>query len=352
MQHMMQQGRQTRSGLVVAAIAALAMAGMVSAPAQADFYRGKSIDFVVGANPGGGYDTYARAIARHMPRFIPGSPGIVVRNMPGAGSGRAAAFMYTAAPRDGTTMASVFPGAVQGPLVDASLLERWDPTRFIYLASADSGTRTCATFHTSPTKTFADAQNRKTIMGASAAGGSTRDYILLLNALAGTQFEMVAGYTGTVDIFLAMERGEVEGLCGIDWSSFRTQRAQWLEQNQTHLLAQFGTREEPAMTEMGVPEGWTFLKDDEGRQIMEAVLAQQAFSRPYIAPPGTPTEAVQILRAAFSAVLRDDALLADAEKVNIDINPTDGIEVQNLVERMFATPQPIVEKMQAILAGN
>src|SRR5262249_18175463 len=179
---------------------AATLALFASAPAiAADYYAGKSIEFLIGGDVGGGYDIYARVIARHLSRFIPGNPAIVPKNQPGAGSGRAASFLYSVAPKDGSIIGAVFPGAIMGPLLDDRGQPLYDPTKFQYLGSADNATRVCISHQRSSIKTFDDALSRKAVMGASAAGGSTRDYINMLKKATGAMFDLVAGYKGTAD---------------------------------------------------------------------------------------------------------------------------------------------------------
>jgi tripartite-type tricarboxylate transporter receptor subunit TctC len=327
-----------------------AAAGFLVAPAPAaDFYAGKTIDFIVGGDAGGGYDIYARAFSRHMSRYIPGNPAIVVKNMPGAGSGRAAAFLASVAPKDGTTIAGVFPGAIMGPLLEDRAQTLYDPTKFFYIASADSGTRTCATFQHSKTKTFDDAIRQKTIMGASQAGGSTRDYANMHRKTASAQFELVTGYKGTADLLLAMERGEIDGICGWDWSSVKSQRSDWLRDNKLNLLLQISLEPDAELTKRGVPEMWKYVKNADDRKAVELVVSQQVFGRPYLAPPGTPAEQVTILRSAFEATMKDKAFLEDAEKTRIDINPSPGGTIQQLVEKLYATPKSIVERAKEVV---
>lgn len=329
----------------VAVLAGAVLFGGAAMPAgAADFYAGKSIDFVIGGNPGGGYDTYARTIARHLSAHIPGQPSIIAKNMPGAGSTKAAVYMFRVAPKDGTVIAAVYPGAVMGPLLDDRMKSKFKPTDFAYIGSAASGTRVCATFQTSKIKTFQDAQQNRTVLGASAAGGSTRDYPLLLNTLTGTKFDIVSGYKGTVDILLAMERGEVDGLCGYDWSSLTSQRSDWLRDGKMHVLVQMALDPHPQLTKLGVPQVWQFLKNDDDRRLMELVLGQQVFGRPYIAPPGTPADRVAILRTAFDQTMTDPAFLKEADKSRIVITPTSGEKVQELVAKLYATPERIVER--------
>lgn len=336
----------------IAALAAVLSAGcLLAAPARADdFYKGKTIDFVVGGNSGGGYDVYARTLARHLPDFIPGHPDIVVKNMPGAGSAKAASYLYNVAPKDGTVIAAIFPGAVMDPLLGTKHKAQYDPTKFHFLATADNGTRLCVTWNTSQTKTYEDAMKRKTVMGASQAGGSTRDYGYMSNKLTGTQFSVVSGYKGSVDILLAMERGEVEGMCGYDYSSLRAQRPDWLRDHKVNILLQVAVEPEPTLTRMGVPQIWKFIRNDDDHRIAEMVVSQQIFGRPYLAPPGTPADRVEILRDAFAATLKDKDFLADAVRSHIDIEPLSGERVQKTVEKIYATPKDIVAKAKLAIA--
>ena len=283
----MRQVRRPRrcAALACAALVAAALPG--AAPA-ADFYAGKTIEFLIGADVGGGYDIYARLIGRHLGRFIAGNPTIVARNLPGAGGGRAAAFIYSVAPKDGTAIGAVFPGVVMAPLLDDRVQPLFDPTRFQYLASAHNATRICVTHARSRIKTFADAQKQKAVMGASAAGGSTRDYVNMHRKSSGAMFELVTGYKGTADILLAMERGEVDGLCGYDWTSLKSQRPDWITSKTANILVQVGLEPDEELTRLGVPPIWTTIASDDDRKAVELVIAQQVFGRPYLAPPGRP----------------------------------------------------------------
>lgn len=327
--------------------AAAAAAALLAAPASAqDLYRGKTIQFNIGGSPGGGFDTYARVIARHLPEHIPGTPSVVPRNMPGAGSRKAASYMYSVAPKDGTEIAAIFPGAIMAPLLDERGKAKFDATSFIYLGSAAKGTRVCVTWHESKTKTYEDAQQRETILGASQRGGATRDFPAFQNKLTGTQFKLVSGYRGTQDMILAMERGEVEGLCGYYWSSLKTQKADWVRDGKLNILVQMAMEPHPELTKMGVPEIWKYVKNDEDRRLIELLVSQQIFGRPYIAPPGVPADRVNILRSAFSAVFVDEAFLKDAARARLAISPTSGIDVQRLVAKLYETPKKIVQRAQ------
>jgi tripartite-type tricarboxylate transporter receptor subunit TctC len=335
-----------KSRLVLAAAAFAAM--LPAAPARAaDFYAGKTIDVIVGTSPGGGFDTYARTLARHMPRHIPGTPAIVVKNMPGAGSAKATAFIYSIAPKDGTVIGAVFPGAIMEPLLGDRAAAQYDPTRFQYLGTADNGTRICFTWHGSPTKTFEDALRRKTVLGATQAGGSSRDYAYMHRKLNGAQFEVVSGYKGGAEILLAIERGEVDGTCGFEWSSLKTQRADWVRERKVNILVQVALEPEPTLTQMGVPRIAQFTRGEDKRKAMELIITQQVFGRPYLLPPGTPPEPVNVLRAAFVRTMADAEFRADAERLRLDLAPLGGDKVQTIVERLYAAPVDIVEKAKA-----
>jgi tripartite-type tricarboxylate transporter receptor subunit TctC len=324
--------------LVCVLVAAASPTGAV------DYYAGKTIEFIIGTPPGGGYDIYARLVARHLPRHIPGKPAIVVKNMPGAGSGRTAVFISNIAPKDGSAIGALMPGAIIGPLLDDKPQTQFDPTKVIYIGTADTGTRTCATFANSKIKTFDDARKQKTTVGASAAGGATRDYAYLHNHTSGTRFDVVSGYKGTADITLAMERGEVDGTCGWDWSSVKSQKPDWLRDHKLNILVQVGLEANPELTGMGVPELWKFVDGEENRKVAELVVSQQIFQRSYIAPPGTPPEQIETLRKAFDATMADPQFLADAEAVRIAVSPLSGAKVQEIVAKLYATPKDIVEK--------
>jgi tripartite-type tricarboxylate transporter receptor subunit TctC len=230
------------------------------------------------------------------------------------------------------------------PLLEARAQSLFDPTKLEYLGSADSGTRVCVTFQNSKIKTFYDALQQKTILGASAAGGSTRDYGSFLKKLVGMKADIVSGYKGTADILLAMERGEVDGVCGQDWSSLKSQKPDWIRDGKLNILVQMGLEPDAELTKKGVPEVWKFVKDDETRKVIELIVAQQIFGRPYIAPPGTAPEQLKILRAAFMATMQDKQFLEESEKQRIDINPSSGERVQKVVLDLYASPKNIVDR--------
>src|SRR3954453_12921415 len=230
-----------------------AIAGAVTSGASAaDYFAGKSIDLLIGAPPAGGYDIYARALARHLRRYIPGQPNIIAKNMPGAASGRAAGFLSTIAPKDGTVIAAIMPGAVMGPLLDEKAEVLFDPTKVQYLGTANNGTRVCVSRKESKIKTFADALTQKAKFGGVSANDSTREYGYLHKKTAGAQYDVVSGYAGTAEIALAIERGEIDGVCGWDWASFKSRRPDWIRDDKVNVLLQVGLEPNEELTRMGV----------------------------------------------------------------------------------------------------
>jgi len=314
-----------------------------------DFYAGKTIDFVIGADVGGGYDTYSRVIARHLPRFIPGAPTILPKNMPGAGSAVAAGTLYNVSPRDGTVIGTLMPGAILERVMDDKAKGNFDPSKFVYLASADSGTRVCITYGTAKVKNMDDALKEEAIIGASAGGAATRDYAAMIAKTTGAKFRIVTGYKGTVDILLAMERGEVHGLCGFDWNSLKAQKPDWLRDNKINIISQTALVPNDELSKLNVPIIWKYVKNERDRKALELIVSQQVFLRSYIAPPGTPQAQVKVLRTAFDKVLADPDFIADATKMKIDVNPLSGEKVQEVVERLYATPKDVVTHARELI---
>jgi tripartite-type tricarboxylate transporter receptor subunit TctC len=325
---------------VLAGAAALVASSAVQAQ---DMYAGKTVTLVVGSAPGGGYDTYARLFARHLGDHIAGKPNVVVQNMPGAGSARATGHVYASAPKDGMTIALIQPGAIIGPLFDKDVKATYDATKLVYLASADSGTRVCVTLPNSRIKTYKQAQTEKVIAGAAGRGASSFDYANLHKNMSGAMFSVVPGYKGMADILLAMERGEVDTVCGFDWSSVKAQRPQLVRERKINVLVQASVDKNEELDALAVPNIMEFTKGDDNRAVVELIVAQQFFGRPFVMGPGNPADAVKIMRAAFDRVMKDPKLIAEAEKMGVDITPATGMRVQEVVERMYATPQRIID---------
>lgn len=333
---------QRLCGAILAGI--LAASAMAFAARAEDYYAGKTIDLILGNAPGGGFDIYARAIAQHLSRHIAGNPVVVVKNMPGAGGARAGHYVSAVAPRDGLTIGAIMPGTIMAPLLEEKPDTTFDPAKVVYLGTANTGTYICVTLDRSSTKTFDEALQQKTIVGGIAAGNSVNDIANLVKNLTGARIDLVAGYKGTVEVALAVERGELDGICGWNWSSAKSQKPDWITNHRLNFLAQIGLEPNPELTRMGAPEIWRYIKDEESRRVAEVVVSQQAFERPYFTALGIPAERVAALRAAFDATLRDPAFLADAGRIGLDISPISGERLQQIIDRLYRTPKSVLEQ--------
>ena len=296
---------------ITAAVAILLLASpAVAQDAIANFYKGKTVRFVIGANAGGGNDSYARLVGRYLGKYIPGNPSILPLNMPGASGHISAAHIYAVAAKDGTAIGATTPGVITDPLwtgESGADKFKYDPVKMIHLGSAQAATYNCYVRADAPAKTFTDTYTHEVIVGAAQEGGSTRDAPVLLNNVLGSKFRVISGYPGTHEILLAMEKNEVQGVCGMGWDSMYSQRPDWLEKGVIRVLVQENLAGNPMFDRMGVPKSVDFAKTPEDRQVMELAYAQQAFGRPYILPPGTPTDRVAALRKAFMAAVADEA---------------------------------------------
>ncbi len=323
--------------------------------AVADFYKGKSIRFVIGAITGGGNDTYARLVGRYLGKYIPGNPTVLPVNMPGASGHISAAHVYTVAAKDGTAIGATTPGVITDPLWagDAGKDKfNYDPAKLIHLGSAQAATYNCYVRSDAPVKKFEDAFTTEVIIGGAQEGGSTRDAPVLLNNVLGTKFRVISGYPGTREILVAMERNEVQGVCGMGWDAMYSQRPDWLEKGFIRVLVQENLSGSAAFDRLGVPKSIDFAKTPEDRQVIELAYTQQAFGRPYILPPGTPPQRVAALRKAFMAAVQDEELLAEAKKMRVEVRPLAGEDMQALVTRIYATPRAIVDRTREALTSK
>jgi tripartite-type tricarboxylate transporter receptor subunit TctC len=306
-----------------------------------DFYKNKSINLVVGFSVGGGYDLYARHLARHMGKHIPGKPSIVPQNMAGAGSLRAANFIYTAAPKDGTAFGTFSRTTGINPLLESGAT--FDGTKFTWLGSVTDDTSLCITWHTSPVKTWKGFVEKPVTLGGQGPSSEPDIFARLYKNVFGAPIKLVAGYPGTNEIMLAMERGEVDGLCGLSWSTIKGRHAAWLRDKKINLLVQAAFRKEP---EIGpdVPLVMEQAKSAEQTQILKLILAAQEMARPFAAPPDIPADRKAALIAAFDATMKDPEFLAEAKKLNLDVAPVGAAALDKLLAELYATPKDVVKK--------
>ena len=332
----------------VAILIALLLAGWPSAALSQqsveEFYRGRKIDLVIGYSPGGTYDLYARLVARHLGRHIPGKPLIVPRNMPGAGSRTAATFVASIAPRDGTVLATADQSlALQQAAGDNRI--KFDTTKFIYIGNPNIENNTTAAWAASGIKTIDDAKRREVTAGAT--GGSTSSqYPKAMNALLGTRFKIILGYPGGNDINLAMERGEVDVRGSNSWSSWKATRPQWLAEHKINILVQIGLKKAP---DLDAPLLMDLASNAEDRALLRLLSASTQVGRPIFTTPGVPAERVAALRAAFDAMVRDPAFLDDAKQAHFDIDPVPGEALQKLVGEVVTIPKGQAEKLRKII---
>jgi tripartite-type tricarboxylate transporter receptor subunit TctC len=331
-------------------ILAAALLACAMAPAKAaDFYEGKVATIVVGFTPGGTYDQMARLYARHMARFLPGKPTIVVQNMPGAGSLVATTHLANTAARDGTVL-----GVIGGGTVWESILgnpqARYDPKTFNWIGGKSRDTITCLVWHTSPIRTIADAMASEVIVGATGPGSRTMTVPRALNDIAGTKFRTVAGYPGGNEITMALEKGEVGGYCGWALGSLKQRAPQWYDEKKVRFLVQFASARDKDLPD--VPLAVDLAKTPADRDVMEFLTSDAVLAWTLLAPPGVPGERVALLRQAFESMLRDPAVLAEAEREKLEIDPVPGTELQTLVERLARTPPATLEAIKQINGGK
>jgi tripartite-type tricarboxylate transporter receptor subunit TctC len=343
---MMQRAFVRMTAVVAGWAAATAIA---NAQSPADFYKGKTVDLYVGYSVGGGYDLYARVLARHIGAHIPGNPTVIVKNMEGAGSLRLANWLYRVAPKDGSVIGIIGRGTGFDPLLSQQGAQ-FDGPKFTWIGSGNHEVSVCVAYgdRAGVTK-FADLKSREMTVGGTGASADTDQFPRVVNGVLGTKMKIVSGYPGGNDIVLAMERGELQGRCGWSWSSVKATHGAWIAQKKLNILVQLALQKHPDLPD--VPLIMDLAKTDEQKQIMRLIFARQVMGRPYFAPPGVPADRAEALRKAFMETMQDKDFLADAEKAQLEVTPVSGEEVQKLVAEVYATPPEIAKKAAAILGA-
>jgi tripartite-type tricarboxylate transporter receptor subunit TctC len=334
---------QTRTRYVVFAAAVGGL--LISTPGHAqsveDFYRGKTINLIIGYSVGGGYDLYGRLVSRHISKHIPGRPAIVPQNMTGAGSLRAAQYIYSVAPKDGTVFGTFGRTIATTPLLTPATAQ-FDGTKFTWLGSVTNEVSSCVTWHTSPVKTWNDILRTEVAFGGEGPGADPDVYALLYKNVFGAKIKLVTGYHGTNDTTLAMERGEVDGLCGLSWSTLKARHLQWMNEKKINIVIQAALRKQPELA--NVPLAGELTQDREKQQILKLFLASQETARPFAAPPDLPADRKAALIRAFDATMKDPEFLAEAAKLNMDVNPLNAKGVDDILAELYATPKAVLEK--------
>ena len=331
------------------AAALLLSAGAAAAQGQGDFYKGKSIDFIITSSVGGGYDAYSRVLAPFLTKHIPGNPRIVPKNMVGAGGIQAANYIYNIAAKDGTTIGAIQNTIPFEPMFD-SRAAQFDALKFGYLGSANSEVAVLFVWHSSSATSMRDLMSRE-INVSSTGGASTSDfYGKALNALAGTRLKLISGYAGAAECFLAVENGEVEGYPSAFWSTLKTTKPDWIAKKDIRLLVQMALEKHRELPD--VPLVMDYAKDEAARRALELVFAPLLPGRPYITTPGLPPERLKILQTAFLAAVHDPDYLAEAARHGMEITPRSGDEVFSVIKRGYETPKPIVDRVTALRQGQ
>ena len=333
--------------VVAASLALLFVASPLRAEPVADFYAGKSINLSIGYSAGGGYDLYARLLARHLGRNIPGKPNIVPQNMPGAGSLKVATYINAVAPRDGTAIGTFARGMPIYPLLFS---QDFDGAKLGYLGSITSDTSVCITWNNSKIKTWDDLMTKPSVFGGEGKGSDPDMFATLLREEFKANLKLVSGYPGTADITLAMERGEVDGLCGISLSTIRAAHGDWLTQKKINVVVQAATKPDPAIP--GTPFMPDLAKTPAQKQIIALAVAPQAMARPFVTPPDVPPERLKALQEAFDKTMKDPEFVADAQKSKLDVNPMTGPEIASMVRELYKTPQDVVQATARVLGAK
>lgn len=340
--------RQLIVFLAASFLAAAAASGLAAADPVADFYRGQTITLLVGANTGGGYDAYARPVSRHLGRFIPGEPTIVVKYMPAAGGLAAANTLYTVSSKDGLTI-----GAMQRHIPFEVLRGNksitYDPFKFSPLGSLNSEVSVMMVRADAPQRTAQDLLTMPLIVGDLGKETDSDIESTAMVNLLGAPIKIIRGYSGTAENLLALEKGEIQGLHGVSWSYVKTRKADWLRDKKIRILLQTGG---PHADLKEVPTIYSLVKSDEVRQVWDLILAPKVMSRPYMLPPGVPPERVAALRTAFERLVKDPTFLAEMDRTKTEVNFLPGAEVERLISRVYAFPPDIVAKMIAAISNT
>jgi tripartite-type tricarboxylate transporter receptor subunit TctC len=319
-------------------------AGPAAADAVADFYKGKQVNLLIGVGVGGEYDLHARLSGRYIGKHIPGNPTVVPQNMTGAGGLKMANYLYTVAPKDGTSLGMMANNFPMMQAVEAQGVQ-FDATKMFWIGSIAPTVETMAVWHTAGVNSVEDARNTETVAGASGRGAITFTFPTAMNEFLGTKFKIVTGYEGGNAINLAMERGEVQARNNT-WSSWKVTKADWLRDKKIVIIAQAGPK---AKDLPGVPSLTDLARNADDRKILELIVSGTEFGRPLATTGGVPAERVKALRDAFMATMKDAEFLAEANKLNIEVDPVSGEHMQELATKLMATPKNLAARAKAIV---
>ena len=333
--------------ITLATIAGLLAAPTVGIAQQQPYFAGKTIQLVVSTGTGGGQDANARLVARHWSEHISGHPAFVVKNMPGAGHLRAANYLANQAPKDGTVLGAIVPAFLLAQVLESSKGIQFDAAKLSWIGSSAASNSTVYVWSQTPVSSMEDAMRRPVLMGATGAGSYTQIYPMILNAIVGTKFKVIAGYATANDVNLAMERGEVQGRAGNNFNSLRMENPDWLRDGKVRFLAQIGLRPDPEYPDL--PLMHEFGRSDDDKRLLRLFSADIAVGRPFMGPPGMALDRLGELQRAFDETMADAAFLRDAREMRIDISPVKGPELQTIVADVVSTPPELVNRARQAL---
>ena len=332
---------------VAATFLAAAVLARVVLDAVANFYSGKTVQVLVGFGPGGGYDLYARTLARYMGRHIPGRPTMVPQNMPGAGSLKVMNYLYNVARKDGTAIGTFARGLVVEPLIGHAQGTQFDATKFNWIGSVSNEVGVCAFWYTSGIKTWEDMKTKPHKIGGSAAGADSDVFPIVLRNIYRTPTKLVTGFSGGgADINLGMERREVDGRCGWSWSSLMSQSRALLDGKKINIVLQLALQKHEDLP--NVPLVMDLPASPQDKAAMRLIVSRQSIARPFAAPPGVPAERVKALRDAFDATMKDPEFLAEMKRLALEVRPVNGTEVETLIREVYASPPDVVKRAREI----
>ncbi len=334
------------SGKFSAGITALCLIASAGSAHAEDFYRDKTISIIVSTGASGSYDGAARTLARYMPKFIPGHPSIVVKNMPGGGHTLATNFVVNSAPQDGTTIGNIGNTIPMHQMVDGRGV-RFDAAKFHWLGSMGLSNLAIYFWHTTGLTNIEDAYSRQITMGATGAGSGTFLYPNAMNKILGTKFKIVTGYRTGTEVDIAIERGETQGRAGVSYSNIAQLHPDWLRDGKINIVAQIGLTRDTVMKD--IPLIYELAKTDEAQQVLRFISSPVTVGRPYFAPPGVPAERAALLRKAFEATMADAEFIAEGEKQVLDIIPMSAAAIEKIVQDTVNTPPAILEKVRAVI---
>lgn len=333
--------------IVIAGSLALASSvlALLPASAQGPSLAGKNVTMIIGFGPGGGYDAWGRVVARYIGKHLPGNPNVVPQNMPGGGSFNAANHIFTIAPKDGTVLAIIARDAPLGPLTGAAGA-RFDPLKISWIGTPTTETNVCISMARAKVKTFKDLRENELIIGNTGVGTGTYSYPKALNGIFGTKFKLISGFPSSTDVFLAMERNEVDGICE-SLDSVISKRPDWIATKKVNVLFYGGAQ--PTIDLHGAPFIVDLGRNADEKQALEFLYAGQGIGRPFVAPPDLPADRLKMLRDAFSATMKDKEFVADATKQKLDVEPEDGAHLEALIKKIYATPKSVVDRIGELI---